>query len=87
MPKVMVTLAHDPEQASLAGVCRLLGLEQGAVDESFGAVNISPAEHLYYTILVDEATATVNLTGLGEALVPDVPLQEGRPTLRVSFLE
>jgi hypothetical protein len=56
MPKVMVTLELDPEQASLAGVCRLLGLEQGAVDESFGVVNISPAEHLY-TILVDEATA------------------------------
>jgi hypothetical protein len=56
MPKVMVTLELDPEQASLAGVCRLPGLEQGAVDESFEVVNISPAEHLY-TILVDEATA------------------------------
>ncbi len=67
-------------------MCRLLGLEQGAVDESFGVVNISPAERLY-TILVDEATATVNLTGLGEALMPNVPLHEGRPTLRVSFLE
>ena len=56
MVKVMVTLKLDPEQASPAAVRRLLGLEQGAVDESFGVVNISPAEHLY-TILVDEATA------------------------------
>ena len=57
MAKVMVTLRLDPEQASLAAVCRLLGLEPDEIDAGFGVVNISPAEHLY-TILVDEATAT-----------------------------
>jgi hypothetical protein len=56
MPKVMVTLKLDPEQASLAEVRRLLGLGEGEIDPSFGVVNISPSEHLY-TILVDEATA------------------------------
>jgi len=56
MANVMVTLELDPEQASLAAVRRLLGLEQGEIDASFGVVNISPAEHLYM-ILVDEATA------------------------------
>jgi hypothetical protein len=56
MPKVMVTLKLDPEQASLGAVRRLLGLREGEVDPAFGVVNISPSEHLY-TILVDEATA------------------------------
>jgi hypothetical protein len=56
MPKVMVTLKLDPEQASLAEVRRLLGLGKGEIDPGFGVVNISPSEHLY-TILVDEAAA------------------------------
>ena len=56
MPRMMVTLRLDPEQASLPEVRRLLGLAEGEVDPSFGVVNISPAEHLY-TILVDEAAA------------------------------
>jgi hypothetical protein len=56
MPKVMVTLKLDPEQASLGEVRRLLGLREGEIDTAFGVVNISPSEHLY-TILVDEATA------------------------------
>jgi hypothetical protein len=56
MPRVMVTLRLDPEQASLPEVRRLLGLATDEVDPTFGVVNISPAEHLY-TILVDEAAA------------------------------
>ena len=57
MPRVMVTLRLDPEQATLDEVRRLLGLDEGEVDPAFGVVNISPAEHLY-TILVDEAAAS-----------------------------
>jgi hypothetical protein len=57
MPRVMVTLRLDPEQASLPEVRRLLGLATDEVDPTFGVVNISPAEHLY-TILVDEAAAS-----------------------------
>jgi hypothetical protein len=56
MPRVMVTLRLDPEQASLPEVRRLLGLAEDEVDPTFGVVNISPAEHLY-TILADEAAA------------------------------
>jgi hypothetical protein len=56
MPRVMVTLRLDPEQASLPEVRRLLGLAEDEVDPTFGVVNISPAERLY-TILVDEAAA------------------------------
>jgi hypothetical protein len=56
MPRVMVTLRLDPEQASLPEVRRLLGLAEDEVDPTFGVVNISPAEHRY-TILVDEAAA------------------------------
>jgi hypothetical protein len=56
MPRVMVTLRLDPEQASLPEVRRLLDLADDEVDPAFGVVNISPAEHLY-TILVDEAAA------------------------------
>ena len=56
MPKVMVTLKLDPEQASLAEIRKLLGLGKGEIDRNFGVVNISPSEHLY-TILVDEVTA------------------------------
>ena len=56
MPKVMVTLKLDPEQASLAEVRRLLDLGEGEIDTGFGVVNISPGEHLY-TVLVDEAAA------------------------------
>ena len=56
MPRVMVTLRLDPEQASLPEVRRLLGLATDEVDPTFGVVNISPAEHLY-TILVEEAAA------------------------------
>ena len=57
MPRVMVTLRLDPEQASLPEVRRLLDLADDEVDPAFGVVNISPAEHLY-TILVDEAAAS-----------------------------
>jgi len=57
MPRVMVTLRLDPEQATLEEVRRLLGLDEAEVDPAFGVVNISPAEHLY-TILVDEAAAS-----------------------------
>jgi hypothetical protein len=56
MPRVMVSLRLDPEQASLPEVRRLLGLAADEVDPAFGVVNISPAEDLY-TILVDEAAA------------------------------
>ena len=56
MPRVMVTLRLDPEQASLPEVRRLLGLAEDEVEPTFGVVNISPAEHRY-TILVDEAAA------------------------------
>jgi hypothetical protein len=56
MAKVMVTLRLDPQQASLDGVRRLLGLDEAEVDAGFGVVNISPSERLY-TILVDEAAA------------------------------
>ena len=56
MPRVMVTLRLDPEQASLPEVRRLLGLAADEVDPDFGVVNISPAERRY-TILVDEAAA------------------------------
>ena len=57
MPRVMMTLRLDPEQASLPEVRRLLDLADDEVDPAFGVVNISPAEHLY-TILVDEAAAS-----------------------------
>jgi hypothetical protein len=56
MPRVMVSLRLDPEQASLPEVRRLLGLAADEVDPAFGVVNISPAEHLY-TILVEEQAA------------------------------
>ena len=67
MPRMMVTLRLDPEQASLPEVRRLLGLAEDEADPTFGVVNISPAEHLY-TILVDEAAA---------ARIADAPAVEG----------
>jgi hypothetical protein len=67
MPRVLVTLRLDPEQASLPEVRRLLGLAKDEVDPAFGVVNISPAEHRY-TILVDEAAA---------ARIADAPPVEG----------
>jgi hypothetical protein len=56
MAKVMVTLELDPERASPEEVRRLLGLREDEVDQRFGVVNISPAEHLY-TILVEPEAA------------------------------
>jgi hypothetical protein len=67
MPRVMVTLRLDPEQASLPEVRRLLGLAEDEVDPTFGVVNISPAERRY-TILVDEAAA---------ARIADAPAVQG----------
>jgi hypothetical protein len=45
MPRVMVSLRLDPEQASLPEVRRLLGLAADEVDPAFGVVNTPPPYH------------------------------------------
>ena len=59
MATVMVTLELDPERASLEDVRRLLGLREEEVDQRFGVVNISPAQHLYTILVQPEAAERV----------------------------
>jgi hypothetical protein len=63
MATVMVTLELDPERASLEEVRRLLGLQEDEVDQRFGVVNISPAEHLYTILVQREAAERVRNAG------------------------
>jgi hypothetical protein len=63
MASVMVTLELDPERASLDEVRSLLGLREDEVDQRFGVVNISPAEHLYTILVQPDAAERVRHAG------------------------
>lgn len=57
MPKMMVTLRLDPDDASISEVRKKLGIKPEQIDESFGVIDVSPQEHLY-AVLLDEEVAT-----------------------------
>src|ERR1700687_4254515 len=55
MGKVMLTITLD-DQGSLESAAQRLGLSPKDLDQSFGVVEIDPAQHLY-AVLVDEKRA------------------------------
>jgi hypothetical protein len=77
--KVMVTLRLQPEQASLPKVRRLLGLEEGEVDPTFGVVNISPKEHLYTILVEEEAAARVRDADAVTGVHSNPPIEPSGP--------
>ena len=53
----MLTLTLDRAEATVDGVRRQLGLDEGALDPDFGVVEVDPENHRY-AVMVDEDTAS-----------------------------